>query len=225
MMTAKIVEIFHSLQGEGLQLGQETTFVRFLGCNLFCTYCDTLYARDEKRAADLTLDQVVKAVSLSAKPGHFVSLTGGEPLLWADFVAALCPRLRELGQRIYLETNGTLVGEIKKLAALVDTVAMDIKPPSDCGQDLWEAHRRFLELVRDKAFVKLVITSGILPDEVERAAGLVAGVDRRIPLVLQPASGELAPDMGRVRRYQAESAKRLDNVWTIFQMHKRWGVR
>lgn len=224
-MTAKIVEIFHSLQGEGLHLGQETTFVRFLGCNLFCSYCDTLYARDEKRAVEMTLDQVLKTVSLSAKPGHFVSLTGGEPLLWSGFVAALCPRLGDMGLRVYLETNGTLVDEMDKIASLVDTVAMDIKPPSDCGQDLWETHRRFLELVRDKAFVKLVITSGILPDEVEKAAGLVAGVDRKIPLVLQPASGELAPDMGRVRRFQAEAGRRLDNVWMIFQMHRRWEVR
>lgn len=224
-MTAKIVEIFHSLQGEGLCLGQETTFVRFLGCNLYCSYCDTLYARDEKRASEMTLDQVLKAVSLSAKPGQFVSLTGGEPLLWADFVAALCPRLGEMGLRVYLETNGTLVEEMKKIAGLVDTVAMDIKPPSDCGQNLWEAHQRFLELVSNKSFVKLVITSRILTEEVGKAVGLVAGIDRKIPLVLQPASGELAPDMGRVRRFQAEASKQLDNVWTICQMHKRWGMR
>jgi organic radical activating enzyme len=224
-MTAKIVEIFHSLQGEGLFLGQETTFVRFLGCNLFCSYCDTLYARDEKRAAEMTLDQVLSAVSLTAKPGQFVSLTGGEPLLWAKFVAGLGPRLRECGLRVYLETNGTLVKEMAVLSDKVDAVAMDIKPPSDCGQQLWDTHREFLELVKDRAFVKLVITSGILPDEVERAAGLVAGVGRGIPLVLQPASGKLAPDMGLVRKYQAAASRQLDDVKIIFQMHKRWGVR
>lgn len=224
-MTAKIVEIFHSLQGEGLHLGQETTFVRFLGCNLFCSYCDTLYARDEKRAAEMTLEQVISAVSLSAKPGQYVSLTGGEPLLWSDFVAALCPRLKKMELKVYLETNGTLVGEMAKASGMVDIVAMDFKPPSDCGQDLWDAHRRFLELVRDKAFVKLVITSGILPEEVARAADLIAGVGRGIPLVMQPASGELAPDMGLVRKYQAAASRQLDDVKIIFQMHKRWGVR
>lgn len=224
-MKAKIVEIFHSLQGEGLHLGQETTFVRFLGCNLFCSYCDTLYARDEKRAAEMTLDQVLSAVSLTARPGQFASLTGGEPLLWADFVAALCPRLKERGLKIYLETNGTLVDEMKRLTDSVDLVAMDIKPPSDCGQELWDVHRRFLELVKEKAFVKLVITSGILPEEVEMAAGLISDIGTKIPLVLQPASGELAPDMGQVRRYLAAASKRLEDVKIIFQMHKRWGVR
>jgi organic radical activating enzyme len=224
-MNAKIVEIFHSLQGEGLFLGEETTFVRFLGCNLFCSYCDTLYARDEKRAAEMTVDQVLSVVGLTARPGQYVSLTGGEPLLWNDFVTELCPRLKEKGLKIYLETNGSLPDVMARLAEKVDTVAMDIKPPSDCGQDLWDVHRRFLELVKDKAFVKLVITSGILSDEVEMAAQLIAGIDRKIPLVLQPASGELAPDIGMVRRYQAAASKLLDEVRIIFQMHKRWGVR
>lgn len=223
-MKAKIVEIFHSLQGEGLYLGQETTFVRFLGCNLFCSYCDSLYARDEKRATEMTLEQVLAAVARAAKAGQFVSLTGGEPLLWADFVAALCPPLRERGLKVHLETNGTLVGEMGRIASLVDVVAMDIKPPTDCGKDLWEIHRSFLDLVRDKAFVKLVITSGLLPEEVRKATELIADVGRGIPLVLQPASGDLAPDMGRVRRYQAEASRRLDDVRIVFQMHKRWGL-
>jgi hypothetical protein len=115
-MTAKIVEIFHSLQGEGLYVGEPMTFVRFLGCNLFCSYCDTLYARDEKRAADMTADQVLAAVALSAKPGQFVSLTGGEPLLWADFCAELIPKLRTKGLKTYMETNGTMVKEMARLA-------------------------------------------------------------------------------------------------------------
>jgi len=224
-MTAKIVEIFHSLQGEGLFIGEETTFVRFLGCNLFCSYCDTFYARDEKRATEMDLDQVQRAVSLTARPGQFVSLTGGEPLLWAGFVAALCPGLKGMGLRVYLETNGTLVAEMERVAASVDVVSMDIKPPSACGQDLWETHRRFLGLVKEKAFVKLVITSNILPEEVEKTVGLVAEIDSNLPLILQPASGDLAPDMDRVRRFLAEAQGRLSEVRIISQMHKRWGIK
>lgn len=224
-MTAKIVEIFHSLQGEGLLVGEETTFIRFLGCNLFCHYCDTLYARDEKRAVAMTEDQVRDLVLLSAKPGQLVSLTGGEPLLWADFLAALCPGLRDRGLRIYLETNGTLVEEMKKVGRLIDIVAMDFKPPTDCGQELWSVHEKFLEIVKDRAFVKLVITRNILPQEVQRAVALLKKIDPRISLVLQPASGDLAPEIGQVRRYQAEALEVLPDVRIIHQMHKRWGLR
>jgi len=224
-MTAKIVEIFHSLQGEGLLVGEETTFIRFLGCNLFCHYCDTLYARDEKRAQSMTRDQVRAQVLLLTSPGQLVSLTGGEPLLWADFLAGLCPGLRERGLRIYLETNGTLVEQMEKVRPLIDIVAMDIKPPSDCGQQLWPIHEKFLEKAKDKAFVKLVITSTIQPQEVRQAVALIRKIDPRISLVLQPASGELAPEIGRVRRFQAEALEELRDVRIIHQMHKRWGLR
>jgi len=224
-MTAKIVEIFHSLQGEGLLVGEETTFIRFLGCNLFCHYCDTLYARDEKRAQSMTRDQVRAQVLRLTSPGQLVSLTGGEPLLWADFLAGLCPGLRERGLRIYLETNGTLVEQMEKVRPLIDIVAMDIKPPSDCGQQLWPIHEKFLEKAKDKAFVKLVITSTIQPQEVRQAVALIRKIDPRISLVLQPASGELAPEIGRVRRFQAEALEELRDVRIIHQMHKRWGLR
>ncbi len=224
-MAAKIVEIFHSLQGEGIFVGQETTFIRFLGCNLFCSYCDTLYARDEKKAQTMDLEKVVSIVSRLAKPGEFVSLTGGEPLLWSDFLAGLCPRLRDSGWRIYLETNGTLVREMERLKDAVDMVAMDIKPPSDCGQDLWGTHQEFLRLVAGRAFVKLVVTQSLQDPEVEKAVDVIARVDPKIPLVLQPASGELAPEMGRVRRYRAEAGQRLADVRIVLQMHKQWGLR
>jgi 7-carboxy-7-deazaguanine synthase len=40
----QITEIFLSIQGEGLQSGLPTLFIRFSGCNLRCTYCDTKYS-------------------------------------------------------------------------------------------------------------------------------------------------------------------------------------
>ena len=40
----KITEIFHSLQGEALQAGLPTVFIRLTGCSLRCTYCDSEYA-------------------------------------------------------------------------------------------------------------------------------------------------------------------------------------
>jgi organic radical activating enzyme len=164
-------------------------------------------------------------VALSAKPGQFVSLTGGEPLLWTDFCAELIPKLRTKGLKTYLETNGTMVKEMARLDGLADVVAMDIKPPSSCGQDLWRAHREFLTLIKDRAFVKIVITSTIQPAEVERAVELVAEVGPAIPLVLQPAAGDLAPDMGLARKYLARASERLSDVRMVSQMHKVWQVR
>jgi 7-carboxy-7-deazaguanine synthase len=224
-MTARIVEIFRSLQGEGIYLGEPMTFVRFSGCNLDCGYCDTRYAGDESKAREMSVEQVVSAVKREAQPGEFVSLTGGEPLLWADFILEIAPALKEAGFRIYLETNGTLPDELSQVITQVDAVAMDIKPPSACGKAQWATHRHFLATAGEKAFVKLVVTAGTEPDEVEAAARLVAAAGRDIPFVLQPASGESAPDMQAVRRYRAIADRHLACVSIIGQMHKLWGIR
>ena len=224
-MTARVVEIFRSLQGEGIYLGEPMTFIRFYGCNLSCDYCDTQYAGDESNANEMSVEQVVNAVKRETQSGEYVSLTGGEPLLRADFILEIAPALKEAGFRIYLETNGTLPDELSLVVAVVDAVAMDIKPPSASGRAQWATHRYFLAAAGDKAFVKLVVTGSTEPDEVEAAARLVAGASRDIPFVLQPASGESAPDMQTVRRYRAIADRHLAHVSIISQMQKIWGIR
>ena len=175
-MTAKIIEIFHSLQGEGVYLGEPMTFVRFYGCNLACHYCDTRYARDEARASEMPGDQVIAEVKKLAKPGEFVSLTGGEPLLWAGFIAEIGPGLKDNGLKLYLETNGTLPDELHKVLALLDAVAMDIKPPTACGKAFWGTHRHFLAAAGDKAFVKLVVAADTEAEEFQKIYKLSVAV-------------------------------------------------
>ncbi len=46
---AYIVEVFSSIQGEGLTCGERQIFIRFAGCNLRCAYCDTDYARENPK--------------------------------------------------------------------------------------------------------------------------------------------------------------------------------
>jgi len=224
-MTATIVEIFHSLQGEGIYLGEPMTFVRFFGCNLACDYCDTKYARDETRASELSGEQAIAEIEKLAQPGEFVSLTGGEPLLWADFIAEIGVQLKAVGYKLYLETNGTLPDALVQVIPLIDVVAMDIKPPTASGKAFWSTHRNFLAAAGDKAFVKLVVAANTELEEAEAAARLVAAAGRDIPLVLQPAGGALAPDMQFVRKCRAIADRHLAHVSIIAQMHKIWGVR
>jgi 7-carboxy-7-deazaguanine synthase len=223
-MTAKIVEIFHSLQGEGIYLGEPMTFVRFFGCNLSCDYCDTGYARDESKAVEMSCDHVAMRVADITPKGEFVSLTGGEPLLWTGFILEIGPQLRSLGYKLYLETNGSLPRELEQLIPIVDVVSMDIKSPSACGKLLWETHCEFLRVAKDKAFVKLVIAANTAKEEVEAAAQLIAAAGHDIHFVLQPATGPLAPDLQFVRRCQAVADGYLEQVHIISQMHKRWNV-
>ena len=77
----KIVEIFDSIDGEGKRTGQPCTFIRLAGCNLRCSYCDTLYAlfgeKEECVYEEMSVQEIMKRVNPLYKR---VTLTGGEPL-------------------------------------------------------------------------------------------------------------------------------------------------
>ena len=223
-VNARITEIFHSLQGEGMYLGEPTTFVRFAGCNLDCSYCDTPLAKAGDKVIEMDLPEVAAKITGLTAPGDFVSFTGGEPLLQADFIAALIPELKKHGYRLYLETNGTLFKELATIIAGLDVIAMDIKPPTACGKDIWNVQQQFLKTARDKAFVKMVVCSQTTADEAEKAARMIATVDKKLVLILQPAEGPNAPEMQTVRRYQARAGEQLQHVSIIRQMHKIWNI-
>ena len=59
----KVVEHFLSIQGEGLQMGRLTYFVRGAGCNLRCSWCDTGYALSDSDATmDLSVDELMDII-------------------------------------------------------------------------------------------------------------------------------------------------------------------
>lgn len=95
----KINEIFYSLQGEGFHTGCPAIFVRFSGCNLKCSFCDTKH-EDGVMMSD---DEIIERVK--TYPAKMVILTGGEPSLWID--DEFIERLHEAGKYICIETNGT----------------------------------------------------------------------------------------------------------------------
>ena len=96
----QINEIFYSIEGEGLRVGQPTTFVRLARCNLRCAFCDTEF----DSYTDMDLDQIVAAVA--GHPSPWVCFTGGEPL--GQNLAPLARRLVDAGYRLHIETNGVV---------------------------------------------------------------------------------------------------------------------
>lgn len=94
----QVNEIFYSIEGEGLRVGQPTTFIRLAKCNLRCKFCDTEF--DDYTEMDL--EGIIAEVQ--SHPAPWVCLTGGEPL--GQNIEPLCRRLREMDYLLHIETNG-----------------------------------------------------------------------------------------------------------------------
>lgn len=100
-MTYRVNHIFYSLQGEGANAGRPAVFVRFAGCNLRCSFCDTEF----NTFREMSADDIVEAVQLLTDQRPIVVLTGGEPTLQVD--EALVHQLHQHGYWVAMESNGT----------------------------------------------------------------------------------------------------------------------
>jgi len=112
-MKIKINEIFTSIDGEVNRYGQGglTTFIRFAGCNLKCSYCDTKQAQAIDAGVDMTIDEIIEWVEVPK-----VTITGGEPLCQKDELVELINSLCFIGTKVTVETNGSLIIPYKTIA-------------------------------------------------------------------------------------------------------------
>jgi 7-carboxy-7-deazaguanine synthase len=143
----KVNEIFYSIQGESSFAGRPFAFIRLAGCNLRCTYCDTVYAFDE--GTDLSINEILEKIA--AFPTRFILVTGGEPMLQKP-VHELFTNLLESGYTVLVETGGQI--PLAEVDPRVHKI-MDFKCPSSS----MEAHNYYenVRYLNPKDEVKFVV--------------------------------------------------------------------
>jgi len=208
--TARLIEVFSAIQGEGLNVGTRQIFIRFALCDLRCHFCDSAHTwsvppncrverspglRDfEIYSNPVLLNVLLEWVERQNLPGWHdsISLTGGEPLLHAPFLVQFLPQVRHsTGLPIYLETGGHRPEQLAMILPYLDSVGMDWKLPSVSGENRSPEHVEFLQRCYQagvEVFVKAIISSQTDLTELERAAELVAAVSPEIPVFLQPVT-------------------------------------
>ncbi len=180
--TLRITEIFLSLQGESLEAGWPTVFVRLTGCPLRCRYCDTAYAFHG--GTSLGLDTILENVA--ARGVRRVCVTGGEPLAQPavhDLLRLLCDE----GYGVVLETGGAL--PIRDVDPRVVRV-LDFKTPGS-GEEERNLYANAADL-RPADQVKIVVTGR---EDYLWALELVRRhrLDARATVWLSPVWGLVAP--------------------------------
>ena len=229
-MEAKILEIFHSIQGEGQYIGLPQVFVRFFECNMHCAWCDTPHSIGDtnRNYTAYSLKEVSDQINSLWANAHAVSLTGGEPLLQTDFLKELLPVLKKENKLSYLETNGTLPKQLAEVIDDIDIVAMDIKLPSSTRcRPFWKEHEEFLRIAKNKdVFIKTVISSGTDRQDILDAIDLVTKIDPGILFILQPNYFEMKN--GAIKKcleFQNDCSKKMGNVRIVPQVHKFMKLR
>ncbi|HWP98286.1 MAG TPA: 7-carboxy-7-deazaguanine synthase QueE [Syntrophomonadaceae bacterium] len=229
-----------SLQGEGVLVGSRQVFLRFTGCNLRCNYCDTpeslapvslcrLYTQTGMRGPGLDIANPIRPEQIADivqkhYSSRWISLTGGEPLLWPAFIQELAAILAAQGYRFLLETNGTLTQALESCLPWIDLISMDWKLTSAIGYDTSDLHHAFIERAQQNlCYIKIVVTATSTTEEVEAAVDRIASVNRRLPVILQIASSQgavLPPPLDTVLEMQKRSLLKLDDVRVLPQVHR-----
>ncbi|MGE5740583.1 MAG: 7-carboxy-7-deazaguanine synthase QueE [Candidatus Aminicenantes bacterium RBG_16_66_30] len=204
--TLKTIEIFASVQGEGLRQGEPTIFVRLAGCNLRCGFCDT--KRAWRGGRERTVDKIVEEAGRLRHeyPTTWVCLTGGEPL--AQNVRPLILRLRDRGFKIQIETNGTFPP-----APLADWHSVSPKPPD------YAVHPGFRKRARE---VKLVVCRAL---DLDGLRTVRAAFPPTVPVILQPQSNARWSIRKAVDLLEDASRAGLEGIRLSVQLHKVYGLR
>lgn len=212
MAQYKVVEKFVSINGEGIFAGQPAVFIRFQGCNLSCSFCDTAWANEDDAAFTfMTEGQIHDYIKETGIKN--VTLTGGEPLLVPDLLQLLQLLAADQSLHIEIETNGSMA--LNSFAGISNPPAftMDYKLPGSLME-----HKMLISnftLLTKKDTVKFVVGS---TEDLNRAKEVIKAYDltTKCHIYISPVFGKIK--LEEIVEYLIQN--RMNGVTMQLQMHK-----
>lgn len=208
----KVNEIFTSIDGEVNKWGQGTlsTFVRFQGCNLACSYCDTQYASDKSWGRSVSPDEIFDAVH--GVGCRKVTITGGEPLLQprSELVSLIMEMVR-CSYKISMETNGSVLPPMALSRLEELNFVFDYKLPSSGMEG--EMHAEVFPFMREDDYIKFVVRDRV---DYMRAVEVLKTKYVRGRVAFSPVYGILSAK----QLMQWLISDRLFNVQLNLQLHR-----
>ena len=209
-----IVEKFLSIDGEGPSSGELATFIRFQGCNLRCSWCDTTYSWDKESTLEvLTVNEIYNYIKETGVTN--VTLTGGEPLIQENIDEFLDILNKDDNLKIHIETNGAVDIQPFKKKHKRNNISyiVDFKLPSSNMTNKMNLNN--LNVVDNSDVYKFVVGSN---KDLEMAYEIIIKYDltSKCLIYLSPVSGNI--DMEEIVEFMKD--KKLNKVRLQAQLHK-----
>ena len=214
----RVAEKFVSINGESRRAGELAVFIRFTGCNLNCTYCDTAWAipadAPHEEMSQQELIEYIKETGIDN-----VTLTGGEPLLQPE-IENLVVDIISLNKRVEIETNGAVsIRSMKEMADKLNlrdelSITLDYKCPGSGMEDFMLMEN--YDDLREFDTVKFVVSDRSDLDKAREVIGEYNLIDRKIAAYLSPVFGSIEPR--EIVEYMMEH--KMNGVTHQLQQHK-----
>lgn len=209
-----IIEKFLSIDGEGPSAGELATFIRFQGCNLRCTWCDTNYSWNKCDISE-TLSAYEIYDYIKKNRAYNVTLTGGEPLIQENIEELLEILGKDDELNVHIETNGAVnIGKFKEtIRAKNISYIVDFKLPSSNMTDKMDMNN--LNIVSSNDVYKFVIGS---QEDLKMAYEIITKYDlaSKCLVYFSPVFGSI--DMKYIVDFMKE--KKMNKVRLQAQLHK-----
>lgn len=237
--TARVSEIFTSIEGEGIFVGKKTLFIRFSGCHLKCRWCDTKYALPLDSGTEYQMDEIEDLIIRELQPFTYkVNFTGGEPLLQTDAVIKLADFIKkQTNLKTYIESSCFDSELFSKVLPYIDICKIEFKTDdskvveNEVYDSLLFNEIKCLELAVESnktTYIKIVVTNST---NLESFKNLVYNISKKIKpsdilgFIIQPSHGVDQPTVNKLLDTYDIVQPMFPEVRIIPQLHKEIGAR